>query len=245
MEFSIDIHTSLTGEVIIEDFSREYNQYIDENLEVVTSYDSYKYSECVTLNCITKVSMNNITLMDVLLNEHTEELDSCSFHAMHDGYYVVDHMIIPNLKWLENSSDEYKEYYETIYVTDNEKIYKVVNGELEECTIKELMERNIEGTTIKKCKVEVFFTGHLQECYINQCKKLYELLLNKCYSNNIQDLVYARDFIWMTINIIDYLVGFKQFMEAERLLSMFEQCGGFCNDQKLHGRKPGCNCGCS
>lgn len=244
MEFSIDIHTNLNGEIIIEDFSREYNQYIDEDLEVVTSYDSYKYSECATLNCITKVSMNSITLIDVLLNEHNEELDSCSFHVMQDGYYIIDHIIIPNLKWLENSSDEYKEYYETIYVTDSEKIYKVVNGQLEECTIKELMERNIEGTTIKKCKVEVFFTGHLQECYINYCKKLYEFLLNKCYSNNIQDLTYARDFIWMTLNIIDYLVGFKQFMEAERLLAMFEQCGGFCNDKKLHGRKPGCNCGC-
>jgi hypothetical protein len=82
MEFSIDIHTNLNGEIIIEDFSREYNQYIDEDLEVVTSYDSYKYSECETLNCITKVSMNSITLIDVLLNEHNEELDSCSFHVM-------------------------------------------------------------------------------------------------------------------------------------------------------------------
>ena len=55
MEFSIDIHTQITGEIIIEDFSREYGQYIDEELEVVTSYDSYKYSECSTLNTIIKL----------------------------------------------------------------------------------------------------------------------------------------------------------------------------------------------
>lgn len=245
MEFSIDIHTHLNGEIIIEDFSREYGQYIDEDTTVITSYDAYKYSESATLNCITKISKDTIKLIDVLLNEHDEELDSCTFHVKQDGYYVVDHIILPTIKWLENSSEEYISYYETIYVTDGERIYKVIDDNLEECTIKEILERNIEGTTIKKCKVDVFFTGHLQECYINYCKCLFNNLLVKCQSEENNDAIYARDFIWMTLNIIDYLIGFKQFMEAERLLSMFNSCGGFCNDKQLHGRKPGNYCGCS
>lgn len=245
MEFSIDIHTNLNGEILIEDFSKEYGQYLPEDMSVVVSYDHYKYSESVTLNCITKVSINSITLMDVLLNDHTENLDSCTFHAMHDGYYVVEHIVIPNMKWYINASSEYKQYYDTIYVmSDDEKLYKEVNGELQECTVKEIMERNVEGTTIKKCKIDVFFTGHLQECYINYCKGIFNDLLNKCESESNSN-VYARDFIWMTLNIIDYLIGFKQFMEAERLLKMFQSCGSFCNDKQLHGRKPGPVCGCS
>lgn len=136
MEFSIDIHTQINGEITIEDFSKEYGQYIDEDLEVVTSYDSYKYSESATLNTIIKVSIGDATLIDVLLNDHTEDLDSCTFKVKEDGYYVVDHIILPNMKWYENSSDEYKEYYETIYITDGEKLYKEVDGELEECTVK-------------------------------------------------------------------------------------------------------------
>ena len=48
MEFSIDIHTHLNGEIIIEDFSKEYDQYIPENIEEVISYDYYKYSESAT-----------------------------------------------------------------------------------------------------------------------------------------------------------------------------------------------------
>lgn len=240
MEFSIDIHCNPTGEIIIEDFSKEYGQYIDENLEVITSYDSYKYSECVTLNTITKIGTCDITLIDVLLNEHTEELDSCTFRVKKDGYYVVDHFILPNMKWLENSSDEYKQYYETIYVTDGQKIYKVKEEKLEECTIKEIMERNIEGTTIKKCKIEIFFTGNLQQCYINYCKKLFTEALGKC--NSSCDNTYARDFIWMTLNIIDYLIGFKQFMEAQRILENFDKCGGFCNSPEI---KNTVSCGCS
>lgn len=184
MEFSIDIHNSPNGEITIEDFSREYGQYIDENLEIITSYDSYKYSECVTINTITKIGTCDITLIDVLLNKHSEELDSCTFKVKKDGYYVIDHFIIPNMQWLENASDEYKAYYETIYITDGQKLYKVKDGDLEECTIKEIMERNVEGTTIKKCKIEVFFTGNLQQCYINYCKKIFNAGLGNCAVHN-------------------------------------------------------------
>ena len=243
MEFSVDIHTQLDGKIIIEDFSKEYDQYIDENTEVITSFDSFKYSETATLNCIVKVSSDSVTLIDALLNDHTTDNDTCHFKVMKDGYYKIDHIIIPNIKWLNNASYEYLNYYETIYVTDGDKIFKLVDDKLEECSIKEVMERNVEGTTIQKCKIDVFYTGHLQECYINYCKRLFDDLLNSCNKENPD--VFARDFIWMTLNIIDYLIGFKQFMEAERLLSMFQTCGGFCDDKKLHGYKPRCSCGCS
>ena len=243
MEFSIDIHTQITGEITIEDYSKEYGQYIDEDIDVVTSYDSYKYSESATLNTVIKIGLNEATLLDVLLNEHTEDLDSCTFTVHKDGYYAVDHIILPNMKWWENSSDEYKEYYETIYLTDGEKLYKVVEGELEECTVKEILERNVEGTTIKKCRVDIFFTGNLQQCYINYCKQLFESLLNKCMKNELDNVVYSRDFIWMTLNIVDYLIGFKQFMEAERILEMFRTCGGLC-EFRSHGHNH-IGCGCS
>lgn len=244
MEFSIDIHTRITGEIVIEDFSKEYGQYLDEDLEVVTSYDYYKYSQSATLNTIMKVNVNSVALQDVLLNEHDKDIDSCSFKVNQDGYYVIEHIIIPTIKWYEEATEEYKEYYETIYVTDGSKLYKEIEGVLQECTVKEVMERNVEGTTIKKCKVEVFFTGNLQQCYINYCKKLFNELLNTCTTNEKNDNIFARDFIWMTLNIVDYLVGFKQYMEAQRLLEMFQTCGGFCS-QKAPFKPNNCHCGCS
>lgn len=239
MEFSIDIHTNQNGEITIEDFSKEYGQYIDEDLEVITSYDSYKYSESSTLNAIIKTSTCKIELIDVLLSEHDECLDSNTFNVSEDGFYTIEHIILPNLKWLENSSEEYLNYYETIYVTDNEKVYKMTDNILEECTIKEIMQRNVEGTTIKKCKVNVFFTGNLQQCYINICKNLFDNLLTKCPE---EINTFDRDFIWMTLNIIDYLIGFNQFMEAQRLLELFNKCGGICNKPYKHNTL---SCGCS
>jgi len=94
------------------------------------------------------VETKKITLIDVLLDDHSEDLDSVTFHVDSDGYYTVDHLILPNMEWYETSSNDYREYYETIYVTDGEKVYKEIDGTLQECTVREILERNIEGTTI-------------------------------------------------------------------------------------------------
>ena len=140
MEFSIDIHTALTGEIIVEDFSKEYGQYLDEDVEVVHSYDEFKYSETSSLNAIIKVNTDKIKLIDVLLDNHKEDIDSVTFTVEEDGYYTVDHVILPNMVWYENSSEEYRNYYDVIYVTDGEKVYKQVKGEtLKECTVKEIL----------------------------------------------------------------------------------------------------------
>lgn len=240
MEFSIDIHTEITGEVKIEDFSKEYGQYIDE--EVITSYDYYRYDQSVTLNAIMKMNVNSITLLDVLLNNHTDDIDSCSFKATQDGYYVVEHIILPTFDWYNNASDEYKSYYKYIYITDGEKLYKEIDGKLEECTVKEIIERNVEGTTIKKCKIDIFFTGFLQQCYINFCKNLFEQLLTTCNRKLLENETFSRDFIWMTLNVIDYLIGFKQYMEAQRIIENFQKCGDFCKSVKSKYKH---TCGCS
>ena len=248
MEFSIDVHTTLEGEITIEDFSREYNQYLPEDQEVVTSYDYYKYSESATINSVIKVGVKDMILLDILVNEHKidETLDSCTFRVTEDGYYVVDHIILPTVKWYEHCvkfNQDYLEYYETIYVTDGDKVFKTVEEELVECSMKEILERNIEGTTIKKCRIDVFHTGNLQQCYINRCKEIFNEMLNQCAPNDYDGDVYARDFIWMTLNIIDYLVGFKQFLEAERIMDVFRSCGGFCNMyQNPRHKHVGCGC---
>jgi hypothetical protein len=90
-----------------------------------------------------------------------DELDEAFFRIDKDGYYVIDHIVLPTLEWLQQAPEECFEHYDIIYVTDKEKIYKVVENKLEECTLKEVIERNSEGTTLMKCKVDVFFTGHL------------------------------------------------------------------------------------
>lgn len=264
MEFDIDIHTGLNGNITIEDYSQEYSQYFPESQETQT-YGRYKYSECKTLDVIVKIDSGKITLMDILLHNHDQlvqdptnpdsyiyDLEKVDIKLCKDGYYNIHHIIIPTRDWYNNTyllqDDDYRSAFGTIYIIDSDnKLYKFAEGQFEECTVREIMERNPEGTTINKCVIDVFYTGFLQMCYINYCRKLFSKLTKGCnYScapEDTKDLTYARDFLWMILNTIDYQISFKQYMEAQRVLEMTDYCGGFCKNQELNaGPSTGCGC---
>ena len=265
MEFSIDIHTGLNGKVTIEDYSNEYDQYFPEN-QITQEYGRYKYSECKTLNVIMKINSGKITLIDVLLHDHDQlvedpmeqgkylyDLEVAHFNLKKDGYYNVNHIVLPTMDWYLNTylkqDEQYRIAFEGVYIIDSDnKLYKLTELGFEECTIKEIIERNHEGTTIQKCIIDVFYTGFLQMCYINYCRKLFQKLTKNCnYAcapEDVKDLTYARDFLWMTLNVIDYQISFKQYMEAQRILEMTNYCGGFCQNQELNAG-PNTGCGCS
>lgn len=264
MEFDIDIHTGLNGKIIIEDYSLEYDQYFPDKQEDQTP-GRYKYSECKTLNVIMKINSGKVTLVDVLLHDHDQlvedptnpgsylyDLEKSEFTVTKDGYYNVNHIVLPTMKWFNNvysKSEEYQKAYKTVYViAEDNKLYKLVDDALVECTVKEIIERNHEGTTIEKCIIDVFYTGFLQMCYINYCRKLFSKLTKgcnyACAPEDTKDLTYARDFLWMVLNVIDYQISFKQYMEAQRVLEMTNYCGGFCQNQELNAG-PNTGCGCS
>ena len=265
MEFDIDIHTGLNGKITVEDYSKDYSQYFPED-QATQKYGRYKYSECKTLNVIMKVDSGKITLVDVLLHDHDQleedpttpgtylyGVEKTEFTVKKDGYYNVNHLVLPTNKWYTNTyltqKDDYRDGFDSVYIIgDDNKLYKLVEGEFVECTIKEIVERNHEGTTIEKCIIDVFYTGFLQMCYINYCRKLFQKLTKgcnyACAPEDTKDLTYARDFLWMVLNVIDYQISFKQYMEAQRVLEMTNYCGGFCQNQELNAG-PSTGCGCS
>lgn len=265
MEFDINIQTGLNGNITIEDYSREYSQYFPED-QVVQEKGRYKYSESKTLNVIMKVNSGKIILEDVLLHNHDQlvedptnptyqiyDLETTNFIVRKDGYYNVNHVVLPTMDWYTKTyleqDDEYRKAFESIYIIDiDNKLYKHTEEGFVECTVKEIIERNHEGTTIEKCIIDVFYTGFLQMCYINYCRKLFATLTKncdyKCIPQNVKELTYIRDFLWMTLNTIDYQISFKQYMEAQRVLEMTNYCGGFCQNQELNAG-PSTGCGCS
>lgn len=242
MEFVIDINSTINGKITITDQSNLYDQYLKENSDETEHLEFFKYSETATLNVLTKISTADIKLKEVLLDDHSEVLDSSTFKVDDDGYYLIDHIVLPNIKWLNTASQKNIDYFDVIYLTDGEKMYKLVDGMLEECALLEILEINSKGTTLNKTKIDLIYTGNLQQCYISKCQDLFNEQLDKC--NNINsDLIFERDFLWMTINIIDYLVCNKQFEEAQRILENFNKCNSFCKQStnKINSH----HCGCS
>ena len=265
MEFSIDIHTGLNGKVTIEDYSNEYDQYFPED-QMIQEYGRYKYSECKTLNVIMKVNYNRIALKDVVIHEHNQlvedpmnpgvflyDLEVTDFTLSQDGYYNVNHIVLPTVDWYNNTyllqDEEYRKAFVGIYIIDEDnKLYKLTESGFIECTIREIVERNHEGTTIQKCIIDVFYTGFLQMCYINYCRKLFQKLTKgcnyACAPEDVKELTYVRDFLWMVLNVIDYQISFKQYVEAQRILELTNHCGSFCQNQELNAG-PNLGCGCS
>ena len=265
MEFSIDIHTGLNGKVTIEDYSNEYDQYFPED-QMIQEYGRYKYSECKTLNVIMKVNSNRIALKDVVIHEHNQlvedpmnpgvflyDLEVTDFTLSQDGYYNVNHIVLPTVDWYNNTyllqDEEYRKAFVGIYIIDEDnKLYKLTESGFIECTIREIVERNHEGTTIQKCVIDVFYTGFLQMCYINYCRKLFQKLTKgcnyACAPEDVKELTYVRDFLWMVLNVIDYQISFKQYVEAQRILELTNHCGSFCQNQELNAG-PNLGCGCA
>ena len=123
MEFSIDIHNSLQGDITIEDFSKEYGYYAPEGTSYPNSFIEevdgvstlkYKYSKTVTLNTILKVNINEAILQDVLIHTHEDSIDVCNFHVDEDGYYVINHFVLPTKEWydsyLQSQDQELKDF---------------------------------------------------------------------------------------------------------------------------------------
>lgn len=260
MEFEINIQHGQQGHVEITDYSKEYKQYYAEDVQVMPLTDKFKYSHTNTVNVITTVTSDATNLMDVLIDEHNTEKEVLKFDVRKDGYFVVTHFVLPNKSWVNyqlTSPTSNLESFESIYYVDNFKICKqavlkenlgdkiiCTLGPVQEVSVRELLERNITNTPIQKCVINIFYTGFLQECYINHCRDLFKSMMANCRPNCQSKKVdsFARDFLWMTLNVIDYLIEQGQFLEAQRILEEISYCGGFCNNVNTNEQSM---CGCS
>lgn len=262
MEFNIDVKTGLNGHIIIEDYSREYSQYLPEDQEI-QELGRYKYSDCYTLDVLTKITTSETIVINTSIHKHDQliedpinsekriyDVERTKLRVLQDGFYHLHHIIIPTEKWYNNTyinqSEEYKTHFDAIYIIKEDNIvYKVQNSELIPVNINELLIRNWNNTTLEQCVIDIFYTGFLQMCYINYCKQLFNMLTKncdyKCVKEDISQITYARDFLWMVLNVIDYQISFKQYMESQRILELINYCGGFCKQPKYH-ENVGCGC---
>lgn len=72
-------------------------------------------------------------------------------------------------------------------------------------------------------------------------------LINKeCGINCITDsgIIAKRDFIFITIYVLNWLINNKEFDEAARILNIINTCDySFCGETNTFNNLGGCNCG--
>ena len=242
MNLSVEIKPDFEGTISITDYTKDTDEYISEDVEeVLSQYYSFKYSETCTINLLKYASSKGEELINVLYSPHISDGDSIRIPLDKDGYYIVEHFILPTTDWLEKVKDLDLSAYNAIYVTDGANVYKYLSGELYVVNPLEVIEVNPYHTTISIAKYQVFSIDRLKHCYVETAKKIMDNYGGKCATIDDTDR-FNRDFLWMTLNVISYYLEWDQYSNAQLVLENIG-CNNLCPDTSGVQAK-GKSCGC-
>ena len=247
-------------------------QYCDGQLIITDTSDysniPFAYEDAVTVNVLVLEKKDNPSLTAITFNTHdVSKLDEIHLQLGEDGLYNLIHIIVPTYDWyIRNKQLGTLSKYKQIFISDGKNLLKITDNGLEQFDPVELVAHyDIYRTTIYGCQDFFFSTCFLWKCYINLCqmilnynnpykssefskKTLMDLVNCGEVDEELKDLIYRRNFVWATINVINYLVEDKKLEEAEEILEEIQSCRGLCYDvnttvdSKTTKRSSTCGC---
>ena len=248
-------------------------QYCDGQLIITDTSDysniPFAYEDAVTVNVLVLEKKDNPSLTAITFNTHdVSKLDEVHLQLGEDGLYNLIHIVVPTYDWyIRNKKLGTLSKYKQIFISDGKNLLKITDNGLEQFDPIELVAHyDIYKTTIYGCQDFFFSTCFLWKCYINLCqmilnynnpyedsktdsKMLLDLVNCGKLSDQLEDYVYRHDFVWATINVINYLVEDKKLEEAEEILEEIQSCRGLCYDVKpstnSERTKKSSTCGCN
>lgn len=250
MELKINVCTEASCKVIVQDQTEIGNKgYLAED-STVTVKGRFKYSDTVSIDLLQHNKSEGYELQIPVYSLHNTESKQVTLPVKFDGWFTVLHIVLPSKDWFDR--EKAKEtgsslpLYEVVYYSDGINLFKYINGESTEATIIEVVERNTEETTISRTCENYVSICFLNKCYLSLCQQiLNERAFSPCWDKNTidPDLIFRRDYVWMAINVIKYMVQFEQLAEAERIIEQIGGCNGLCKSE--FRRMPSHGCGCS
>lgn len=236
------------------------DEYLSED-NVIISTRNYTYNQSVTINILKSVNYQQEEVLQTfqVLSHQYDCLDESEMIMKVDGLHTIIHMILPTQDWLSNillHAPEALEAYYGVYYYDtvNDQFMKFVDGYAEKTSLEEILEINAIPpltvdeltTTIIRSEQNTFQLCHLMDCFYKIYKNLLKAYPVKCpdKTDELKQLQYYRDIIWMGINTIKYLLERGQYFEAQRILEELTYCGSICNNID-NVKKVNSGCGCS
>ena len=241
------IKQSCNCNLVITDTS---NCYYDNSSE---EFMKFTYEDTITLDIVTLEKTDGPRLLAVVYTTHEKgkNLNEVNLPLGNDGLININHIIIPTVSWYnkqKNKEHNTLNKYKNIYVSDGKRLYKLENKHLNEIDPTNLIINDwFDETTIFKSQQFLFLTCYLTKCYVNLCNQVIkELAKNKnaknghysgeCsnVNNEAKDLIYNKDLVYITLNVINYLTQDCLFEEAEQILENIQSCKGICyNNNEL------------
>lgn len=244
MELKINITTSDSCKVIISDQS----EYLPEDF-TGTAKGKFKFSETVTINVLKLNKVQENVVKTYQISEHVDLNKSIELPIKFDGWFTVEHIVLPSKQWFETeivkNTGSALNLYSIVYFADNDTIYKYINGQTYAVPLDEILEINTINTTISKTSNDYISICYLRKCYIDLCQQIFnDRAFSSCWSKNKVDseTTYKRDLTWMAINVIKYLTECNQLYEVERIIEIIQGCNGLCNSTNKSNVQTGCGC---
>lgn len=237
MNVYFDLHINDCCVLQITDKTQQQEEYLKEESNDYITTGQFKYTDTYTINVVKYVSTKSTDIVEIIITPHVDEeqhpiyLDEAYFKLDRDGHYIIDHLVIPSVKCVQTKtkSEDYEGNNGIRYACDGERFYIIEKGAEATCNINEILESEVEITTVSKSSQDIFSMCHTKKKYLELCKEyLCTLIKNPCMNkNNAHNL--DIDLIWMSLNAIKYYVECKKFNQAQALLEEIYKCTGIAN----------------
>lgn len=178
-----------------------------------------------------------------------------------DGLYKYYKISIPTLDFYKVEDLSYTIVTDGIsrYFYYNKKLYKPKSGittitldTLEtNCdkinNVKDLWESRLADNNILYYGENYYTIYQLKNCYLNYFNSsLVDYINKECdiHCKVDSETINKRDFIFITMYVLDWLIKNEEFDEASRILNIVNSCdNSFCGDTNTLNKSGGCNCG--
>lgn len=241
MDLKIDVTTSDSCKVIIQDIS----DYLPEDYQGIVK-GKFKFSDTVSIDVLQHNKVGKEVYRNPVYNTTTTVSE---VPVTFDGWFTVVHIVLPSKKWFDTELSKQEgstlSTYSLVYFSDGNTIYKYVESQVKEATLDEIVELNSVDTTVSKVYRDYVSICFLRKCYINLCQQIFNNRgFSHCFDrNNVDsDLIYRRDLVWMSINVIKYLTECEQLAEVERIIEIIQGCNGLCIPSNITSKTSGCGC---
>lgn len=219
--------------------------YQTENVDTV-SKNSFKKSETVTIYVLRYLQDNVETFSNPIVVTHNSDEISATIDVKIDGTFDIVQLILPTQAGINRISSILSNYSKSYYAIINGSNITIASYEKPQVSVSISDVINGNNTTAQKFFKTYVSICNLRKCYINLCQQiLSDKVFSSCSSKNKSDndLVYKRDLVWMTINVVKYLTDLDQLDEVDRIIKMINGCNGLCNSSNIKNRSNGCGCG--
>lgn len=164
---------------------------------------------------------NPLNYSETFIKSSSEQ--TVAFNNCPDGFYILCKVEIPIN---QSNSVYYKDG--NFYYNDNK------------VSLQDIIQIPLEDSQINVEYNHFFSICNLKKCFIRICQSIFQQSKGSiCKQQNLDNsLVYKRDLLWSTINVIQYMAEMDQMLEAQRLLEEITSCNGLCPSKKEN------DCGC-